>query len=114
MTRFETLVLLEFLMPLVLAVSIYICKKYIDQKFERQKKDEEDRNNEAKLRSKLHHDFDIVNGDMAEAAMELSYATSVAVEKGTTNGEMKKARKLYDNARIERDELIKRLKEEVI
>lgn len=113
MTHFETLILLEFLMPLVLAVSIYICKKYVDRKFKKQETDDEQRNIEAKERAELHRDFDLVNGDMAEAAMELAYATSVAVENGKTNGEMKKARELYDNARKERDDLMKKLKQQV-
>lgn len=39
-----------------------------------------------------------VNREINMATMELAYATSVAVEKGSTNGEMKKARKAYDKA----------------
>lgn len=107
MTRFETLIFLEFLMPIVLAISIFLLQRAISKRLEKQEK-------ESKERAELRQDYDTVTGDMAEAAMELAYATSVAVEQGKTNGEMKKARELYDDARKERDAFLKKVKKEVI
>lgn len=114
MTHFETLILLEFLMPLVLAVSIYICKKYIDRKFERQEEEDQKRHNDAEKRADYRRKSDKINGDMSEASMELAYATSVAVEKGKTNGEMKRARKMYEDAKNERAKFLKEIEKEVI
>lgn len=113
MTQFETLVLLEFLVPLVLAVSIYLMQKYIDKKFEDQKAEDLKRHNEAEKRADYRRRSDKINGDMSEASMELAYATSVAVEKGKTNGEMKKARTMYENAKNERAKFLKEIEKEV-
>ena len=112
MTHFETLILLEFLMPLVLAVSIYICKKYVDKKFKHQEEEDLKRHTEAEKRATYRRESDKINGDMSEASMELAYATSIAVEKGKTNGEMKKARKMYEDAKSERDEFLKEIEHE--
>ena len=113
MTHFETLILLEFLMPLVLAVSIYICKKYVDRKFEHQEKEDRKRHNEAEKRASYRRESDKINGDMSEASMELAYATSIAVERGKTNGEMKKARKMYEDAKNEREAFLKEIEKEI-
>lgn len=113
MTDFKTLILLEFLMPLVLAVSIYICKKYVDKKFSDQAQADQERHNEAKKRADYRRESDKINGDMSEAAMELAYATSVAVERGKTNGEMKKARQMYEDAKEERAKFLNKIEEEV-
>ena len=114
MDDMQTLIFLEFLMPLVLAVSIYICKKYVDKKFSDQEKEDKKRHKEADDRAELRKEADMVIFDMAEAGMEMSYATSVAVEKGKTNGEMKKARKMYDDAKKERDNFMKKIKAEAV
>lgn len=112
MTDYKTLILLEFLMPLVLAVSIYICKKYVDKKFSDQAKADLERHNEAEKRANYRRESDKINSDMFEASMEMAYATSIAVEKGKTNGEMKKARKLYEDAKDERSKFLKKIEKE--
>ena len=114
MTHFETLILLEFLMPLVLAVSIYFLQREIDKKFKKQEAEDNRRHAQADKRAELRREADRVNGEMLEAAMELAYATSVAVEKGKTNGEMKKARKMYEDAKKERGIFLKKVENEVI
>lgn len=114
MTHFETLILLDFLMPLVLAVSIYICKKYVDRKFKHQEEEDLKRHNDAEKRAEYRRKSDKINGDMSEASMELAYATSIAVEKGRTNGEMKRARKMYEDAKNERAKFLKEIEKEVI
>lgn len=113
MTHLETIILLEFLMPIIIAVSIYFLERKIDQRFKHQEAEDAKRHQEADERAKLRKESDMVIFDMSEAAMELAYATSVAVERGKTNGEMKRAREAYGKAKDEKDQFIKKLKAEV-
>lgn len=54
-------------------------------------------------------EIEMVNREVNNATMELAYATSVAVEKGKTNGELRLARKAYSDAVKHRDELGQKL-----
>lgn len=113
MTHFETIILLEFLMPIIIAVSIYFLERKIDQRFKHQEAEDKKRHDEYDRKAALRRDAVLVISDMSEAAMELAYATSVAVENGKTNGEMKKARALYEKAKDEKTDYINKLKAEV-
>ena len=46
----------------------------------------------------LKDEADKVNREVNSATMELSYATAIAVERGKTNGELKKAKDAYNEA----------------
>ena len=46
----------------------------------------------------LKEEVEAVNREVNNATMELSYATAIAVERGKTNGELKKAKDAYDEA----------------
>ena len=44
-----------------------------------------------------------INAEVNVATMELAYATSIAVENGTTNGELKRAKEAYASAKKKLD-----------
>ena len=65
-------------------------------------------------RSQKRHDdlkdeVERVNREVNAATMELAYATAIAVERGKTNGELKKAKEAYDKATKDQRELIIKL-----
>lgn len=54
-------------------------------------------------------EIDRVNREVNAATMELAYATAIAVERGKTNGELKKAKEAYDKATKDQRELVIKL-----
>ena len=57
----------------------------------------------------IKEDVEKVNREVNSATMELAYATAIAVERGKTNGELKKAKEAYDKATKDQRELIIKL-----
>lgn len=57
----------------------------------------------------LKDEIEQVDREVNSATMELAYATAVAVERGKTNGELKKAKDAYNNAVKHQKELGQKL-----
>lgn len=57
----------------------------------------------------LKDEIEQVGREVNSATMELAYATAVAVERGKTNGELKKAKDAYNNAVKHQKELGQKL-----
>ena len=53
----------------------------------------------------VKEDIEQVNREVNAATMDLAYATAIAVERGKTNGELKKAKEAYDKATKDQREL---------
>ena len=49
-------------------------------------------------RDELKDEAEEVNREVNNATMQLTYATAIAVERGKTNGELKKAKQAYNDA----------------
>ena len=62
----------------------------------------------------LRDEKEDINRQVNSATMELSYATSVAVENGKTNGEMKRARAAYDAAKKRQEAFSEKLQSKVL
>lgn len=54
-------------------------------------------------KEELKEQAEEINAEVNVATMELSYATSIAVENGRTNGELKRAREVYASAKKKLD-----------
>ena len=55
-----------------------------------------------------------INREVNFATMELAYATAVAVEKGKTNGELKRAKEAYKKATDAQNEFNRKLQEQLM
>ena len=56
-------------------------------------------------RDGIHDEIDRVNREVANATMELAYATACAVKRGKANGEVERAVKVYEEAKKHQAEL---------
>lgn len=91
-----------FASPILVGVILYCFQSAAEKR-------ESARDKEAAERDELRDEIEAVNREVNNATMELSYATAVAVERGKTNGELKKAKRAYDEAVKHQDELGKKL-----
>lgn len=74
-----------FLTPILTGLIVWSIERY------RAKKEE------------LKEQAEEINAEVNVATMELAYATSIAVENGRTNGELKHAREVYAGAKKKLD-----------
>lgn len=88
--------------PIIVGIVVGVIM-YIFQ--ERAEKREKQREAKTDKRDKIRDDVERVNREINAATMELSYATAIAVERGKTNGELKRAKAAYDNAIKHQNEL---------
>ena len=88
--------------PVLVGVIMYCFQKAAEKR-------EAKRDKETAEKDEIRDEIEKVNREVNNATMELSYATAVAVERGKTNGELKKAKEAYNEAVKHRDELGKKL-----
>lgn len=74
-----------FLTPILTGLIVWSIERYRTKKEELKEQAEE------------------INAEVNVATMELAYATSIAVENGTTNGELKLAKEAYASAKKKLD-----------
>ena len=74
-----------FLTPILTGLIVWSIERYRTKKEELKEQAEE------------------INAEVNVATMELAYATSIAVENGTTNGELKRAKEAYASAKKKLD-----------
>ena len=74
-----------FLTPILTGLIVWSIERYRTKKEELKEQAEE------------------INAAVNVATMELAYATSIAVENGTTNGELKRAKEAYASAKKKLD-----------
>ena len=91
-----------FASPILVGIILYLFQKAAEKR-------EAEREKETEERDELREEAEKVNREVNTATMELSYATAVAVERGKTNGELKKAKAAYNNAVKHQDELGRKL-----
>ena len=72
------------------------------------------RDSENEEKETLKDEAEDIDREINSATMELAYATSIAVEKHKTNGEMKAARKAYENAKKKQEAFNLKLQKKVI
>lgn len=94
--------LIKLLPAIITGLFLYYWQR--QQKMHDDKKDRE-----RKERDGLKDEIDSVNREVNSATMELAYATSIAVECGRKNGELKAARKAYDEAKKHQDRLAQKM-----
>lgn len=85
-----------FITPILTALIVWAIERDRDKKNEQ--KEEAER----------------INREVNLATMELAYATAVAVEKGRTNGELKKAKEAYKKATDAQNEFNRKLQEQLM
>lgn len=65
-------------------------------------------------RNEQKEEAEKINRRVNLATMELAYATAIAVEKGKTNGELKKAKEAYKEATDAQNEFNRKLQEQLM
>ena len=81
---------------------------YYWQRAQKQRDDQKDEKEE------LRDEAEDINREINRATMELSYASAVALERGKTNGEVKKAIKAYEEAKKRQEAFSLKVQQKVI
>lgn len=88
--------------PIIVGVVVSIITFLFQRRAEKR---EQRRDKKASDKDKIREEIDSVDREVNSATMQLAYATAVAVERGKTNGELKKAKEAYDKATKAQKEL---------
>lgn len=100
------LILEKLATPIIVGIVVGIISWAFQRKAEKR---EHARDQETAEKDKLRDKIESVNREINSATMELAYATAVAVERGSTNGELKRAKAAYNRAVDHQNQLGKEL-----
>lgn len=98
---------MDFLINLLPAIITGLFLYY----WQREQKKHDDKKVET---DKLREKGEIVQAEMVEAAMELSYATAMAWKNGQPNGEIESGLKFYNKAKKDKDTYDREVKAKVL